>query len=269
MTENDPLRLLLVTDVHFEFGYHKGVYEGTAMRWLFRQVNRNKPDVILGLGDWGSAWTEENFARLTDAAKVYSLLGNHDNAAFLAGLTNLDGENVLARDGEVKEIGGVRFGFIHGVVRHSPEGPRFKSRDEFLRLSRELGGKVDVLLTHISPMRSEFSDLKYHTTLNMGSEILQKVKPLLSFSGHMHPRRLGSETIGSSTNFLLDSSQKTRAYATMEVPWMNVKLWKDSELVAERNFDLKTAARDTGRELPKRIKCAASPNGATRIPTTR
>lgn len=243
---SEKAKVLVLSDLHYEHGYHKGVYEGEAHDWLAKLIRRHKPDYTVSLGDWGRAWTPKDFDALVWKTELYTVLGNHDAASTFSSLTNPSGEKVLARDAEVKEISNVRFGFIHGVVGKEPDSVQFKDTDSYLQKCRELRGRVDVLLTHITPMRSDFSAPMFASSANlkMGAQAMAIVNPKVSFSGHEHPRQFPrGEKVHNAMNFLVDSSQKNRVYATMELPGLNVQLWKDRCIIETQRLELKELVR--------------------------
>jgi metallophosphoesterase superfamily enzyme len=54
------IRILVISDLHFEMGLHKGVDQSASLNWLPKILDRVQPEVLVGLGDWGYAWTQED-----------------------------------------------------------------------------------------------------------------------------------------------------------------------------------------------------------------
>ena len=110
------IRILVISDLHFEKGSHRGIDESVALKWLHRIVDKEQPEVLVGLGDWGCAWKPEDWKELLKRVKVHAIYGNHDNFSLLNSLSIAGEVKVLVGDGEVRTIGGLRFGFINGIV---------------------------------------------------------------------------------------------------------------------------------------------------------
>ncbi len=128
-------RILVISDLHFEMGLHKGVDQSMSLKWLHKIVDKTQPEVLVGLGDWGYAWKREDWEELLEKVEIHAVYGNHDNFHLLRSLRNVDGSKVLAEDGEIREICGLRFGFINGIVneKHSEkEGVPRKTSQFFL-----------------------------------------------------------------------------------------------------------------------------------------
>jgi len=238
-------KILFVSDLHFEHAYHKAVNEELALHWFTKIIKRNMPNIVISLGDWGSAWTRENLTAILGMTKLYTISGNHDNHYLFDGLTNSDGSKVLLKDGEIREIGGVKFGFVNGAIGSGANALQFKSSKNYLSICEGLKGKVDVLCTHISPMRKDFSDIGYDADLETGSMALEIVRPKVSFSGHMHPSFFCGESVKGSVNFVVDASQRSRLYALVNTPGLNVQYWKDARLMESKNFDFVVSEKIT------------------------
>jgi metallophosphoesterase superfamily enzyme len=132
-------RILVISDLHFENEFHGGIDESTAFPWLRKIIIKEKPDVLIGLGDWGHAWKPEDWQIILQSVKVYSIYGNHENLELLKSQRNIDGSTVLQQDGQVQTIAKLKFGFINGVISHPPkpkEGVPRKSPEDFLAYAR-------------------------------------------------------------------------------------------------------------------------------------
>src|SRR5208337_1735624 len=151
-------RALVVSDVHYELVSHHGVDESGAFEWLFKTVKQTNPDFLVGLGDWGSAWTMSQWFKLAKLVRIFAIYGNHEKIQMLRGAVNADGKRVLVEDGGVRVIGGLRFGFINGIVSEDKplkQGVPRKTAREYLRVGSLLSG-IDVLCTHESPFVHEY-----------------------------------------------------------------------------------------------------------------
>ncbi len=229
----DPV-LMVVSDIHFENSYHRGVDESKAFEWLKKAVAKEKPAALIGLGDWGHAWTTEDWHKLLQRVKVYSIYGNHENMALLQSLVNSDRSQMLQSDGQVQTIAGLKFGFINGVVSDPPkakEGVPRKSSDEFLKVAQGLVG-VDVLCTHESPMLPEYEG---KVTLTVGLQTARKAvetaHPALALSGHLSGAYTIARIGSSITVVRIDSSQQERHYALIEPLQRVVRICNDSGMI--------------------------------------
>ena len=233
-----PLTILVVSDLHFEVGQFHGTDEYPALEWLLGIVERFKPSGLVGLGDWGTAWREEDWTKVTRLVQVHGIYGNHDNVPLLSQVKNRDGNPVLARDGEVRTLENLRFGFINGIIaentlRMKPV-PR-KTRQDFLRHIGRLKG-VDVLCTHESPLVPSL-ERRIHPsigTTTMG-EVLKRVSPRISFSGHVEEGYIVSK-LGSILSVIIDSSQASKHFIVIKGSSEQVSVHKDSETVETVTF---------------------------------
>lgn len=80
-------------------------------------VRSNDPVALVALGDLGHAWSGKNWEELAGAVLVCA---NHDNMDALSSAHNMDGTPVLARDGEIRLIGGLKVGSINGIISKRP-----------------------------------------------------------------------------------------------------------------------------------------------------
>jgi len=239
MNREDSL-IMLISDLHYEKAHHQGVWEGDAFDWLMRTVKSTKPVSLIGLGDLGHAWLAADWRSLTDLTPVSSIYGNHDNLESLRSATNRDGTKVLAVDGEVRDVSGLRVGFINGIIakrgklRVKGRVPR-QSADDFLSAAAKLTG-VDILATHASPNLPDYGS-RYRATdeFEILDEVIKRVKPALSVSGHLRgPYTLSK--LGSTTILRIDSSPAERHYALLETETRRIRIMHDHDLVESGGF---------------------------------
>jgi len=95
-------QILVISDLHFDVGSHRGINESVALKWLHKIVAKEHPAALVGLGDWGCAWKPEDWKELLKQVRVYAIYGNHDNFLLLKSLKNSDGPKVLVGDGEMR-----------------------------------------------------------------------------------------------------------------------------------------------------------------------
>ncbi len=193
----------------------------------------------MGLGDWGHAWIKPQWDELIQFCNTSIIYGNHDKVKLLRRLRNTDGSRVLLHDGETREIAGLRFGFINGVIsetKHMKQGVPRKSLEEYVRVGSKLSG-VDVLCTHESPLNIDrISGTEYHglTRKSSGFEGIEKVitaiKPKLAFSGHLGgPYSLGK--VGETLSLRVDSSPSEKHIALLDSETGILQVYHDWERV--------------------------------------
>jgi Icc-related predicted phosphoesterase len=235
------MKVIVVSDLHFEKGFHRGVWEGDSASWLLRLVEDLKPDALVGLGDHGHAWIPELWNELvSDTLKLNLIYGNHDNVELLKTVRNSDGGRAWAKDGETRLIGGVRFGFINGIVAYDGEkrvkdGVPRQTPEDYLQAARQLEG-VDVLCTHEAPRAAAY---RGHVHNSLGTETVEKaveiVNPSLLLCGHLSgPYALGS--LGRSVVVRVDSSPSDQHYAMLNTDKRTVTIFHNREAVASTRF---------------------------------
>jgi Icc-related predicted phosphoesterase len=232
--------IMVVSDLHYEKTYHHGIWEGDALDWLLRMIRSRKPSTLIALGDLGHAWTMNDWKELTEAVPAHAIYGNHDNMEVLRTAKNRDATKVLAEDGEVRTIGGLRVGFINGIMAKKgklkvKDGVTRLSGDDFLNAAMKMKG-IDILATHASPNLPEYGD-RYSPTpeFEILDEIIRDVSPSLAVSGHLKgPYTLSK--LGSTTVLRIDSSPKERHYALVESETRRIEIMHDHELVGTGDF---------------------------------
>jgi Icc-related predicted phosphoesterase len=181
-------KIVIVSDIHFEQGKFHGIDESKAINWILNVLGKTSPTDLIGLGDWGYAWTSDDWEVITSLVKVHTIFGNHDNVAMLSNVKNADKSHILVRDAEVRNISGLKFGFINGIVTEEGginKGIPRNNPDQYLAMANKLKS-VDFLCTHESPL---VPDLwvkpvgQGPLTAQMAIEI---TRPAISLSGHLH-----------------------------------------------------------------------------------
>ncbi|TKG62642.1 metallophosphoesterase family protein [Prauserella endophytica] len=138
----------------------------------------------------------EQYAELFGAmtAPTYAVPGNVDAPALWP---EFAGPGIHLTDGEVVEIGGLRFGFIGGALL--PDGvvprrngiwrPYLRTPEEFDKAAAELRG-IDVLCSHIPPALPELTYDVVARRAELGSGALLGLitaeQPRWSLFGHVH-----------------------------------------------------------------------------------
>jgi len=100
------MKIMVISDLHYDKRIFKGVDESKAWSWLMRMVDYHKPDLLLSCG---SAINSEEFYELLRKTVVLTIYGNHENLEVMKSLYNVRCDRylpVLMEDGRVvgKEI---------------------------------------------------------------------------------------------------------------------------------------------------------------------
>lgn len=123
-------------------------------------------------------------------------------------------------DGEVVEIGGLRFGFVGGGLQTPMRTPYEISENDY-RAKVEALGPVDVLCAHIPPA---IPDLTYDVLarrLERGSHALREAilehQPALMFFGHVHQPLSARVRIGRTECINVGHFARTKAPYVLDV----------------------------------------------------
>jgi Icc-related predicted phosphoesterase len=236
------LRILAVSDLHYDLGYFRGVDESKAWSWLLGIVRRHEPDLLLSAGDWGTAVSPGEFQALLERTTVLTIYGNHDRVDVLSKLANKNGLPVLLRDGRIYEVGGLRVAGINGIT--SPRGglkkgvPR-KTPGEFLSVASKLSrGGVDILLIHETPYLPElFPFMKDTPGARAALKAIEMIRPRIVINGHMHSGGFRIYSFPFGTKYIyLCSDQIEKHYLLLDSETMTVEVWRDSELAEKLNI---------------------------------
>ncbi len=127
---------------------------------------------------------QELFAAMPDSTLM--TFGNVD-VPVLAEPHIREGQRVL--DGDVVEVGGIRFGFVGGGLRSPYRTPNEISTQDFDTKIRRLGS-VDVLCTHIPPAIAELTFDVVARRFEVGSDsllaLIEETQPQYALFGHVH-----------------------------------------------------------------------------------
>lgn len=201
------MRLLAVGDLH----------GNTDL--LFRLLDSEKPDGVLGVGDWGDAGqiTPETWDALLSRVPVATVFGNHDDIPYLASLKNHDGSPVLLPQGKAGSFGdmtlagvstvapvksiiaaasfcGLRLAAISGIWAKSHKKDYWVTDEDVTGWAKHLQTEIangapalDVLLTHGCPIGvadRTVSGRPGGQRCFLG--LLQAVRPQVYLCGHLH-----------------------------------------------------------------------------------
>jgi len=227
------MSILIISDLHYEKGSFHGVYQGGALDWLLSIVDKTKPTALVGLGDWGSAWTRKDWNSLTENVTTHAIFGNHDNVNLIESIKNKDGSKILTHDGEIRSIEGIKFGFINGIIsdKGTPRRnvPRSTSED-FLRIASNFKS-LDILCTHESPIVPEYGK-KFNSGIgpNVMIKVIEKVQPKIGISGHLDFGPYTVSKIGKTITIRIESGQMNKHYVVIKPNQNEVEIWYDENI---------------------------------------
>ena len=158
---------MVISDLHYEKGYRRGIPELESYEWLNWIIDIHKPTTVIGLGDWGYGWTSDEWNDLNKKVPISAIYGNHDSLNVLS----------FVKDGVIREIEGLKFGFINGIIsKRTSSDPFFvkrRSEEEFFNTGKILSNKnIDVLCTHESPRIEDLIKRGMPAQAKSGSEFV-------------------------------------------------------------------------------------------------
>lgn len=230
---------MIISDLHYDKRVFHGIDESKAWDWLLGIVDLHKPDLLISLGDWGEAINEAEFYELLRRVRVWSIYGNHENLEVLKKIYNIlvdSYEPILMGDGEVRELNSIKFGAINGIIalrRREKKGIPRKRPEKFVEVAKGLAGRVDVLLLHDSPWLPlpEYRGIANDERTKAVEEAIRVVRPRVVFCGHLHISPYTVYRFNFETLYVrVDSSQKHRCYAILDLNDLAIKIWRDREI---------------------------------------
>ncbi len=236
------MSILVISDLHYEKESFRGVYQGGALDWLLDVVDKIKPAALVGLGDWGMAWTGDDWNLLTRKITTHVIFGNHDDVYLLKSIKNKDGSQILAHDGEIRTIGELRFGFINGIMsdKGTPKRnvPRSTS-ENFLRISSNFKD-IDILCTHESPVVPEYGN-RFNDGVGPATmtKVIESVQPKISLSGHLSFGPYTISEIGQTLTIRVESGQIDKHYALIKPEKNEIEIWDNENLKEKLAIHLK------------------------------
>ena len=239
------MRVMVISDLHYEKRVFRGVDESRALSWLMEVVDYHRPDLLLSCGDWGSAINPEEFYELLGKTIVLSIYGNHENLEVLKTLYNVRSDNylpVLMEDSKVYEFGGLKIAGISGIIarkRKVRKGVPRKTPDEYLSIAGGLKGKeVDVMLIHETPyLPNLFPFIRDSFSSRTALEAVEIVKPRLVFNGHVHAGGYRIYEFSFGTKYIfIDSSQANKHYVILYTDSMKLEIWRDREAIEQQTL---------------------------------
>lgn len=113
------MKVMVISDLHYDKRVYKGVDESRAWFWLMNIVDYHKPDLLLSCGDWGAGVNLEEFYELLKKTVVLTIYGNHENMDVLSKPYNVKTSEylpVLMEDGKVYEFNNLKIAGINGII---------------------------------------------------------------------------------------------------------------------------------------------------------
>lgn len=176
------MQILAVSDMHGKF---------ENVRQL---VEKFQPAILFCTGDWGDPGEviKQDLLFLTEQTQLISITGNHDDPTLLNSIQNKDGSPILLKQGEIREVLGLRVAGISGIWAKSHRMPYYVTDDDVASQVESLKGPtLDFLLTHGCPIG--LSDLTPVGTRGGQRCFLDAntvLKPNIHLCGHLHRKSI-------------------------------------------------------------------------------
>ncbi len=157
---------------------------------LYNVLSEHEPDLLLCCGDWGDPGEvgQDVLELVTERAYTFTVFGNHDDLELLDRMRNRDGSPILLKNGEVREVFGVRIGGISGIWAKSHRKPWYVTDEDVISYAERISeGKADVLLAHSCPSGlADMTPSGTHGGKRCFLDAFRIVKPKLYLCGHLH-----------------------------------------------------------------------------------
>ena len=149
----------------------------------------------------------------------------------------MDNSRILARDAEIRNISGLKYRAINGIVTDEggiKKGIPRKTPNQYLAIAEKVAS-IDILCTHESALISDpwvkLSDLGPATAQKM----IETTRPVISLSGHLHGRFV-IKHIGKTMAIRIDSSQAQRQFIIVEAQKRTIEIWYQDQLLQKVEF---------------------------------
>jgi Icc-related predicted phosphoesterase len=165
------------------------------METAARLVERHRPDLLLAPGDWGDPGevSRADWEGLLAHVHVVTVYGNHDDTDLLRSLSNTDGTPVLAENGRILDVNGLRITGINGIWAKSHRQPYYVTDEDVESIVGSLStdlSPVDILLTHGCPLGvADLTPANRHGGQRCFMAAFQALAPRLYICGHLHRRQ--------------------------------------------------------------------------------
>ncbi len=252
-------KIMVVSDIHWAFKTRYGIYEGNAFDDLLGAIRTQRPAHLIMLGDLDHGWSQAAWTQLTDLVRTTAIFGNHDNVELLLDQTNTDGTCVMPRNGETRNILGIKFGFMNGIAakreRTKDGAPRITPERARAALNYLVLSGADALCMH----ESMYYELR--NPASVGDELMRQLllewgstAPPLILSGHVsrkpyHVAKCGTNTLG----LRVQTSPQHMSYLTIEPQGaggrLGIALWMRKEKLGEMSVsmqELRNGSVDAG-----------------------
>jgi Icc-related predicted phosphoesterase len=209
---------MMVSDIHYNKKSFHGQDQSKAFDWLYRIVEKEKPDLLLSAGDFGGDSNPELFLPIVRSTYLLTIYGNHDNVELIQTLRNRDGSLCLLQDGLVRSHENLKIAGINGNIARIKRKIHQKTVEEVREIISkyaQLMKTIDVFVTHEAPMHELISREKTTLGHEIFNEAIQEIKPKVHLCGHVHiPSQILRMNNTSLVN--LDSSTRHQEYVLAE-----------------------------------------------------
>jgi len=233
------MKIMVISDLHYEFGSHHGIDQSDAWNWLLSIVDYHRPDLLLSCGDWGHAVNSRDFFKLLNKTIVLGIYGNHDNIEVLKNLYNIRTSEylpVLMEDGKVYIVYGTRITGINGIISSKREirnGVPRKIFQDFIEIAKKLEDEsIDILLIHAIPAIKEiYPDIRVSRATLAVLKTIRIIQPKIVFNGHLRRSCYAIYKFNDIRTIYIriDSSQRYRCYSIYDTDNEELEVWSDFE----------------------------------------
>jgi Icc-related predicted phosphoesterase len=159
---------------------------------LFTLLDREAPDGLLCVGDWGDPGQihPATWDALLARAPILSVFGNHDDLSLLSALRNRDGSAVLLGQGERRaDFCGLSVAGVSGIWARTHRQPYYVTDEDVASWGDRLAAEppLDVLLTHGCPIGvADRTPGGRPGGQRCFLDLLKAVRPRVHLCGHLH-----------------------------------------------------------------------------------
>lgn len=159
---------------------------------LWVVLDRERPDGLLGVGDWGDPGqiSDKAWADLLARVPVLSVFGNHDDLPILAALRSRNGSPVLLGQGKRRDdFCGLSVAGVSGIWAKGHRLPHYVTNEDVAVWAASLaaGPPIDVLLTHGCPLGiADRTPSGRPGGQRCFLDLLKTVRPRVHLCGHLH-----------------------------------------------------------------------------------
>lgn len=149
------LNMICIADTHGCLNYDSSKLE--------EELNREKPDIVITLGDIRKDELKLIESLTDDDIPIYGIKGNHDD------IDQFDDTRVIDLNGAMVDIQGIKITGIEGSIKYKEDMIGF-SQDESMIFAKSLQSEADILFSHCHGYRGKADDILGQYNVHIGLE---------------------------------------------------------------------------------------------------